>query len=244
MIRASVWLAAVLLVSGCQSGEEPPRGTRGGEPSPPAHPIPKVPREPVDAPRPEPYRAAPDLPTKTDEEEKKRDLSAELNQAIGAPMDCIADFSAAKPTKLRVSVSATVRPTGMVIMPSVYGSGISNQARQCIETRVETVVLPALDQDTSERVTTVVELEYSPDVIVEAVPGVPEPRLRNVKEPLPKRPEVPPSGKPIQEPTSKWISGGFEGGKPIQEPTSKKIKGPKPRPIDGYEVDENAQEWR
>jgi hypothetical protein len=94
-------------------------------------------------------------------------------------------------------------------------------------------------------VSTVIEMEYEPPVIVEAEPGVPEPRLRNVREPLPKRPEVAPSGKPISGyPTEKWISGGFDGGRPIQEPTSRKIKGPKPKPIDGYDVDENAQDWR
>jgi hypothetical protein len=244
MMRVSVWLTAALWVCGCQSGEDPPRGAHGEYHPPQVTPTPKVPREPLEAPRPEPYRELPELELAGDEEEAKRELSVELNQAIGTPMDCIADFKAAQPTTLRISVSATVRPTGMVILPSIYGSGISNAARKCIETRVETVVLPELDEPSSERVTTVIELEYSPEVIVESDPGTPEPQLRNVREPLPKRPEVQPSGRPIQQPTSKWISSGFDGGRPIQGPTSKKIKGPKPRPIDGYEVDENAKEWR
>lgn len=244
MTRAFVWCAAALFVLGCESGEEPPRGARRGLESVQYEPVDKPPREPVEAPRPEPFdRDLPDLP-QVAEEKAERDLSAELNAAIGVPIDCVSDFTAPRATKIRVSVNATVRPTGMVIMPSAYGSGLSAAARQCIETRVGTVVLPPLDEPHSQPVATVVEIDYEPPVVVESDPGVPEPRLKNVKEPLPKRPEVAPSGTPIQEPTSKWISGGFDGGRPIQEPKSKKIKGPKPRPIDGYDVDENAQEWR
>jgi hypothetical protein len=159
------------------------------------------------------------------------------------PIDCVRDFVADRPTKIRASVSATVRPTGMIITPTVYGSGLSAAARACLEQRVALVVLRPLDKTVSETVATVIEIDYEPPVIVESAPSTPEPVLRNVREPLPKRPEVAPSGRPIQEPTSKWISGGFDGGRPIQEPSSKKIAGPKPRPIDGYDVDENAQDW-
>ena len=141
-------------------------------------------------------------------------------------------------------MAATVRPTGMIISPSVYGTGLSNAARACIAKRAETVVLPALDEPVSKPVSTIIDFDYAPEVVVEAEPGVPEPNLRNVREPLPKRPEVQPSGKPVAGwPTDKWVSGGFDGGRPIQEPTSRKIRGPKPRPIDGYEVDESSQDW-
>jgi hypothetical protein len=243
MKRSWVWSTAALLVLGCKTGEEP---KRGANPAPPSMvyqaPSPSA-REPIDAPKPEPVVGLPSFESEIEEKEK-RDLAAELNSAVGVPTDCVRDFVASSPTKIRVSVSATVRPTGMIITPTAYGSGLSAAARQCIERRVETVVLRPLDQPVSEVVSTTIEIDYTPEVIVEADPGVPEPQLRNVREPLPKRPEVAPSGRAIQEPTSKWISGGFDGGRPIQEPTSRKITGPKPRPIDGYEVDENAQEWR
>lgn len=245
MTRPPCWLLGAVLLVGCPTGEEPVRGAnRGVEPPQFTVPEPQEP-PPVDAPRPEPYRDVDVGALEVTEEAPERDLAAELQKALGQPFDCVRDFTASSPTTIRVNVSATIRPTGLVITPSVYGSGLSNDARKCLERRVETVVLPALEEPVSQTVSTVIEMEYEPPVIVEADPGVPEPRLRNVREPLPKRPEVAPSGKPISGyPTEKWISGGFDGGTPIQEPTSRKIQGPKPRPIDGYDVDENAQDWR
>jgi hypothetical protein len=244
MIRAVAWCLVAALMAGCESGEEPVRGANRGLQPLVYQPQPRPEREPVDAPRPERDVDLPELVERTAKEERKRDLSAELRAAVGVPIDCIRDFTYPRPTKVRVSVTATVRPTGMVITPAAYGTGLSAAARDCIERRVENVVLKPLDEQVSERVSTIVEIDYTPEVIVESEPGVPEPRLRNVKEPLPKRPEVAPSGTPIQKPTSKWISGGFDGGLPIEGPKPKKIEGPKPRPIDGYEVDQNAQEWR
>lgn len=232
-----------MLLLGCESGEQPVRGAKKGlEPIFPATAT-ETPPPPVDAPRPEAF--APDVEDVPEEvtEEKERDLAAELKSAIGTPTDCLTDFSVARPTKLRISVTATVRPTGMVITPSAYATGISTRARQCIERRAGTVVLPALEEPVSQTVSTIIEVDYEPPVIVEADPGVPEPRLKNVREPLPKRPEVAPSGRPIQRPTSTLITGGFDGGRPPEGGKAKQIKGPKPRPIDGYDVDENAQEW-
>lgn len=243
MVRASGCCAALLLVLGCQSGEEPARGARRGVEPVQYQPEPNPPREAQTPPRPERRVDVSDLEGE-DEEVKKRDLDAELKAAIGIPTDCVRDFTAPRPTKIRVSISATVRPTGMVILPSAYASGISAAARQCIEQRVSTVVLSALDEPISQAVSTVLEINYEPPVIVEAEPGVPEPQLKNVKEPLPKYPMIPLDGKIIDGwPTANWISGGFDGGVPIQKPSSKKVQGPKPRAIDGYEVDQNAQVW-
>ena len=53
---------------------------------------------------------------------------------------------------------------------------------------------------------------------------------------------VRPSGRPIQEPTSRPIQE--PSSRPIQEPSSRKPRGPKPRPIDGWDVDESAKDWR
>lgn len=241
MNRLSAWCLAAFMVVGCESGEEP---RRGAQPYPPVRHETTV-RQPstaINPPRPEPRVEVPTLQT-VRQKEPERNLGDELKQALGMPLDCVRDFVADRPTKIRASVSATVRPTGMVITPSVYGSGLSAAARACLEQRVSLVVLRPLDKTVSETVATVIEIDYEPPVIVESAPATPEPVLRNVREPLPKRPEVAPSGRPIQDPTSRWISGGFDGGRPIQEPKSKKIAGPKPRPIDGYDVDENAQDW-
>lgn len=244
MIRASTICVAAMLALGCNSGEEAPRGRRGLVPVVPYRPPSEGPSELAEVPTPPERRDPEPLVEDTGPKGPARDLGAELRAAVGIPSDCVRDFDSARPTTIRISVSGTVRPTGMVIEPAAYGSGLSGAARKCIEQRVATVMLVPLDEQTSQRASTVIEINYEPDVIVRSDSTVPEPNLKNVKEPLPKRPEVAPSGRPISDPPSKSISGGFEGGRPIQEPKSKKISGPKPRPIDGYTVDENAQEWR
>lgn len=246
MIRAWTVCGAVTLALGCQSGEEPVRGVQRGLGTSAYQPPIEQSSEPVEIPDFEPRELERIMVGTAAEETVKRDLGSELAAALGSPTDCIRDFVAGGPTTIRVSVGAIVRPTGMCIEPTAYGSGLSAAALECIRKRIGTVMLNPLDDtEQSEKVSTVVTLEYQPTVIIESDPGVPEPMLRNVREPLPKRPDIPPSGKPITGwPTKKWVTGGFDGGRPIQEPTSKKVKGPKPRPIDGYEVDENAQEWR
>ncbi len=242
MSRAWTSCAAAMLALGCQSGAEPARGAhKGVEPTEVYQPRPDPSGARVETPTPEPSEPR-SVIVGTTEEEQERDLGAELKAAVGAPSDCVRDFVASSPTTIRISVTAIVRPTGMVIEPSAHGSGLSAAALRCIKERVGTVVLEPLDETESKTASTVIEINYEPAVIIESDPGVPEPKLKNVVEPLPKRPEVAPSGKPIQAPTSKPI----EGGTP-KDPTGPKgvpIKGPKPRPIDGYEVDENAQEWR
>ncbi len=230
-----------MLVLACQSGEEPIRGARKGvEPTSVYQPRPAPSEELIETPTPEP-RDLQLIVVGTTEEEAERDLGAELRAAAGTPTDCVRDFVASSPTTIRISVSAIVRPTGMIIEPSAYGTGLSAAALSCIKERVGNVVLKPLDQSVSETISTVIEINYEPAVVLESDPGVPEPQLKNVVQALPKRPQVAPSGVPIQKPTSKPIEGGTE--KTIEGPKPKKVIGPKPRPIDGYEVDENAQEW-
>lgn len=234
-----------MLVFGCQSGEEPVRGAHEGVDRPPISPSAgEPPKPPVRTPEPpEPSEPERIVVGTTTEETVERDLGAELNAAVGTPMSCVRDYVASSPTTIRISISAIVRPTGMCIEPTAYGAGLSAAALNCIRERIGTVVLKPLDDsEKSEAASTVIEIEYRPPVIVESDPGVPEPRLRNVKEPLPKRPEVAPSGKPIQAPTSKPIEGGT--AKDPNGPQGVPVTGPKPRAIDGYDVDENAQQWR
>ncbi|MGB5266781.1 MAG: hypothetical protein WBN30_09355, partial [Polyangiales bacterium] len=93
----------------------------------------------------------------------------------------------------------------------------------------------------------VIEIDYEAPVIVEADPGTPEPELKNVVEAMPKLPHVRliDEGGPgihIEDPFRGWLQGGDV--KHPDGPKLKKVTGPKPRAIDGYEVDENAQEWR
>lgn len=239
------WLACILAWSllGCHSGEEPVRGAnKGVEPAATFQPSPRAADRPVDAPIPPP--SEPLVVVDEPEQTPQRDLSAELKAAVGIPTDCVRDFQASGPTTIRISISAVVRPTGMIIEPSAYGSGLSEAARKCIEQRIGLAVLDPLDEPTSQVVSAIIEINYEPPVIVESEPGTPEPRLRNVMEPLPKRPTIAPSGRPIEITEGDAIEGGKETERAIQGPTGQKISGPKPRPIDGYEVDENAQNWR
>ena len=172
-----------------------------------------------------------------------RDLAAELNAAVGVPSECLVDLTRATPTTIRVSVSALVRPSGAIIQPTASGTGLSRQAEQCVARRVDAVVLKPLDGDASQRVSTVIEIPYEPPrEVVGTKVGAPDPELRNVREPLPPRREAAPSGRPIQEPTSRPIQE--PSSRPIQEPSSRKPRGPKPRPIDGWDVDESAKDWR
>lgn len=246
MIRGWAVCAAASLLFGCQSGEEPERGAKKSVMSTAAYQAAPEPEEPrIETPEPDTTWGDQErlVVGTTTQETKTRDLSSELEAAIGVPSDCVRDFVASAPMTIRVSVSAIVRPTGMCIEPSAYGSGLSAAALACIRQRIGTVVLnPLDDSETSETVSTVIEIAYQPPVVIEADPGTPEPRLTNVKEPLPKRPEVAPSGKPIQAPTSKPIEGGT--AKEPTGPQGRPISGPKPRAIDGYDVDENAQQWR
>lgn len=245
MIRAWAVCAAAMLVCGCQSGHEPVRGAHESVDRPPVSPRPPETSQDL-ARTPEPPEArAPEriVVGTTTEETVERDLGAELSAAVGSPINCVRDFVASSPTTIRINVSAIVRPTGMCIQPSAYGSGLSAAALKCIRQRVGTVVLKPLEDTTESKTTSaVIEINYEPPVLVEADPGTPEPDLRNVVRPLPKRPYVPPSGVPIDDEFRGWLEGGdvkqAEGRKP------KKVSGPKPRAIDGYEVDENAQEWR
>lgn len=184
-----------------------------------------------------------EAPAANDADALARDLGAELRAKVGVPSDCLADFRQATPTTIRVAVGALVRPSGAIIQPTASGTGLSQQARQCIARRVDAVVLKPLGGDVSQRVSTEIEIPYvPPQEAVGTKVGLPDPELRNVKAPLPPRREAAPSGRPIQEPTSRPIQDA--SSRPIQEPSSRKPRGPKPRPIDGWDVDESAKDWR
>ena len=247
MIRAWAVCAAAMLVFGCQSGEEPVRGARQS-----------VIRAPISSVLPRPSQVPRDLPSPpevetvlvgtTTNETVERDLGSELKVAVGLPTDCVRDFTSSSATTIRISVSAIVRPTGMCIEPKAYGAGLSSAALKCIEGRLGTVVLKPLEDTTqSKTASTVLEINYEPPVVVEADPATPEPELKNVVDSMAKRPWIPLIGQggpgvPIEDPFRGWLEGG--NVKHPDGPKAKKVSGPKPRPIDGYEVDENAQEWR
>lgn len=247
MTRAWAVCAASMLVFGCQSGEVPVRGASQSIVRPPVSGAPPVPAQPPND-MPSPLENVQMPAGNAAKGTVGRDLGNELKVALGLPTDCVRDFNSSGDTTIRISVSAIVRPTGMCIEPKAYGSGLSSAALKCIEGRVGTVVLRPLEGTTkSKAASTVIEIDYEAPVIVEADPGTPEPELKNVVEPMPKLPHVRliEEGGPgirIEDPFRGWLEGG--NVKHPDGPKLKKVSGPKPRPIDGYEVDENAQEWR
>ncbi len=240
MSRLMISSLVVLLVVGCKSRDESARGAFQS-PKPLLEPAAQTNLRPIiDTPDP----AIIDNPELLEEkvgEPEDRDLAAELQSALGTPIDCLTDFESSTPTKIQIPINATVRPTGIVIEPTVAGFGLSAKERACIEERMSFVKLPPLDKPRSQAVSTFIAIDYEPPIVVES-DTAPDPDLKNVSEPLPKRPEVAPSGKPIQKPTS--IPIAKKPSKDPDGPPGKPVTGPKPRPIDGYEVDENAQQWR
>ncbi len=161
-----------------------------------------------------------------------RDLAAELSAAIGSPADCLRDYRPASATTIRVSVRALVRPTGMVIEPSASGGGLSANDLRCVAQRAGDVILSPLSGAASQRVTSVINIDYQPPRVEEYDVGVPTPKLENVVQPLPKKKPIPRSGTPIEGPAPDRIDG--PSGVPIDGPKGVPIEGPKPKPIEGY----------
>lgn len=252
-MRAVVVLVAfVVLACGCEDRPEQLEDSTPAEAAPlPVDQVPVEPEEPA-APQdpigdPEATQALAEDPAATDEPgaefaKPPRDLAAELQAAVGSPLDCLQDYQPGAATVIRVGISAIVRPSGLIIEPSASGRGLSVNDRRCIEKRVGDVVLAALETQTSQPVSTFVDLNYQPPAVEHDDVGVPTPKLKNVVESLPKKEPIPPSGTPIDkapsQPIDKAPSDPIEGSKGVP------ITGPRPRPIDGYEeIKPDSERW-
>lgn len=245
MWRAWTIVALLIVTAGCQSGEVPVRGANKGVDPPLGHQVSSQRPEPsVDLPTPEP-RQPQTIVVRSRQEKDERDLGAELGAALGTPSDCLRDFVAPNPTTLRITVSAIVRPTGVCIEPSAQGAGLSTAALDCIRRRIGTLALrPLEDTSVSKPASTVIEINYEPSVTIEIAGGTPEPELRNVRDPLPTPESLPLTGTPIQESLGNPPKGGEANQRDIDDPEPRYPTGPKPRPTDGYEVDDNVEVWR
>ena len=221
-----------VLMAGCRSEHESAPGAAGdGALAPPS----------ATAPPPgqgEGDQTAPELPLPKDEasvrpepEEQKpeRDLGDELQRAVGSPTTCLQDFRASQKTTISIYLTATVRPTGMVIDPSASGSGVSAAAARCIQQLAGAVRLQPLDTEASKRVSTTLLVDFEPgDVVVDPEPVQEIPR--NVVLSEPKKPTIPPSGQRIDGPEGQPIDG--PQGRPIDGPQGKPIEGPQGIPIE------------
>ena len=243
---------SVLLLCGCGNRTE-----RGEQSTPaaarplPADQAPVEPEEPGAtqdrSPVPEATQDPAEDPEATDRlaeglAQPPRDLAAELQAAVGSPLDCLQDYQPGAGTVIRVGISAIVRPSGLIIEPSASGRGLSANDRRCIEQRVGDVVLRALDTQTSQPVSTYIDLNYQPPAVAEDDVGVPTPKLKDVVEPLPKKETIPPSGIPIDKAPSDPIDKAPSD--PIDGPRGIPIEGPRPKPIDGYEeIQPESERW-
>lgn len=226
--------AVVLLVWGCKGGEESAEPDEVIEilPSEPAEEIadPAVPEAPPELTAPE--AAEPAAVAQPQPAPPPRDLAAELRAAMGSPADCLQDYRPSTARTIRISISAVVRPTGMIIEPTASGSGLSANDRRCVEQRVGNVTLPPLGREVSEPVSTYVDIQYQPPVVEESDVGAPDPELDDVVKSLPKKEPIAPSGVPIEGGEADPIEG--PSGVPIDGPEGVPVEGPKPQPIDGY----------
>jgi hypothetical protein len=232
----------VLLVCGCENRPEPAEDSTPAEATTlPADRAPVEPEEPEATQDP-----SQDLEATQEAAEElakpPRDLAAELQSAVGSPLDCLQDYQPGAATVIRVGISAIVRPSGLIIEPSANGRGLSANDRRCIEQRVGDVVLRALDTQTSQPVSTYIDLNYQPPAVAEDDVGVPTPKLKDVVEPLPKKETIAPSGVPIDKAPSDPIGGPH--GVPIEGSKGVPIEGPRPKPIDGYEETKpDSERW-
>ena len=142
--RVMLGCLACALVIGCKSREEPTRGAFDTAKPAVEKAEPRKPKRFIDTPDIELASAPTVFEEELEEDDPERDLAAELQEAVGSPAGCLTDYEAPVPTRVRVPVSATVRPSGVVIQPSAPGSGLSDRARQCIEERIRLVKLSPL----------------------------------------------------------------------------------------------------
>jgi hypothetical protein len=246
-----VVVCAVIVACGCKSRDEsaepvdvealPPDTARVADEPSVGDPGAEAPAADVDAEAGEGAGAAAGQASGNETGTTERDLSAELRAAVGSPSDCLKDYRPSTPMTIRVSISALVRPTGMIIEPSASGKGLSANDQRCIEQRVGDITLLPLSGQASAPVTTYVDIDYQPAEVEEYDVGGPEPKLDDVVEPLPKKEPIQPSGIRVEGPAPEPIEG--PKGVPIQGPKGVPVEGPKPEPIEGYEVDQDAERW-
>jgi hypothetical protein len=173
-----------------------------------------------------------------------RDLGAELQAALGSPVDCLNDYRPSPGTVVRVSIRAIVRQSGLVIEPSASGAGLSANDRRCIEQRVGDVVLAPFDAEASRPVSTSLDLVVGAGPVKEADVGLPNPKLEDVREIEGGSFEtIKPSGIPVEKLPADAPVG--PRGDPVEGPKGVPIAGPKPVEIEGYPLDEKegAERW-
>ena len=213
---------------------------------PPSEHVPTAALSNPETPEPPEPRGRPESETE-EEEAAARPGRGSSRPPWAVPNDCVRDFVASgqsdDPSNQRRAASCG-RLAWSSSLPRT-AAGLSAAALHCIRQRVGTVVLESIGRHRRRATaSTVIEIKYQPPVIVESDPGVPEPQAQKRQGSRSQSDRTfPPSGKPIQGGTDRPIEGG-NGQRPRLARKGSLSPGPKPRAIDGYEVDENAQEWR
>lgn len=172
--RRSAWallFVHALIASACAPGNDPdapphrPRGVRHGPPvaaseRPPAPPPPPEETSVPPPPRPEPPAAPAAVPA---EPPKARDYSAELLQALGNPLDCLAPRKGtAAPPKLQIDFDAYVMPSGGVGRAYARATDLDASELDCLRRRVEALRLTPPIEDAPRAVHASVQLTLKP----------------------------------------------------------------------------------
>ena len=158
-----------------------------------------------------------------------RDLEGEIREALGSPRDCIEDYQPVSAKTIRVSITAVVRPTGMIIEPDASAAGLSMNDVRCIEERLGAIILAPLAGQASEHIATSVDIEYEPPAVEAYRVAAPPHESDTVVHSLPKKKPIAPSGVPIDGPAADPIEG--PDGVPIDGPDAVEFSGPKGVPI-------------
>jgi hypothetical protein len=142
----------------------PPPPTNAAE-APARPPLPTIPGDDPFDDRPTPQAPTndpqgPQAEQPVEEEEKKRDLSAELRDALGRPTSCLDLAKAAEAGgKLSIRVSAYVAPSGRITRASVSAQGQPDESLRCIEKQALAVRMQEPIEDAPRRVDATIEFE-------------------------------------------------------------------------------------
>ncbi|MEM9195440.1 MAG: hypothetical protein AAGF12_40090 [Myxococcota bacterium] len=129
------------------------------------------PRAPLEQGDPEPPTVTTTAPPSSAvrPEPEARDLAAELRQLMGDPGACIP--TTLDRTTVEISVLAFVSSAGIVTRVEASGSGLSEDARQCVEARLDGARFPREVPNAPRSVHTTFQLERRPAETRETAPS-------------------------------------------------------------------------
>lgn len=97
---------------------------------------------------------------KKEEEEKERDYGADLSQALGSPVDCLAQRTLTDaPEAITINLEAYVMDSGGVGRAYASSAALAADELDCVRRRLEAVRLATPIEEAPRRVTSTIRLE-------------------------------------------------------------------------------------